>query len=96
MVTENSIMDRYSTGVLVSLSLVLGGCGAQFVRQRAAFDFDCPESNIEVVDAGEAPMEWKPSVCWQLPIKVDWEPGSGDTEVATVRRWSRPRTPMRT
>jgi hypothetical protein len=28
-------------------------------------------------------------VCWQLPIKVDWEPGPGATEVATVRRWSR-------
>jgi hypothetical protein len=28
-------------------------------------------------------------VCWQLPIKVDWEAGEGDTEVATVRRWSR-------
>ena len=28
-------------------------------------------------------------MCWQLPIKVDWEPGPGDTEVATVRRWTR-------
>jgi hypothetical protein len=28
-------------------------------------------------------------VCWQLPIKVDWTEGEGDTEVATVRRWSR-------
>jgi len=24
-----------------------------------------------------------------LPIHVDWEAGPGDTEVATVRRWSR-------
>jgi hypothetical protein len=39
--------------------------------------------------AGESPMEWKPSVCWQLPIKVDWEPGPDGTEVATVHRWSR-------
>jgi hypothetical protein len=28
-------------------------------------------------------------VCWQLPIKVDWEEGPGTTEIATVRRWSR-------
>ena len=28
-------------------------------------------------------------MCWQLPIRVDWEPGAGDTEVATVRRWTR-------
>jgi hypothetical protein len=24
-----------------------------------------------------------------LPIKVDWEEGPGNTEIATVRRWSR-------
>ncbi|HVA02738.1 MAG TPA: hypothetical protein VMU64_03240 [Acidimicrobiales bacterium] len=45
--------------------------------------------HLEAVAAGEPPIEWKPSVCWQLPIKVDWEAGSDDTEVATVRRWSR-------
>jgi hypothetical protein len=31
----------------------------------------------------------KPSVCWQLPIKVDWEQGDNGTEVATVRAWTR-------
>src|ERR1039457_5613094 len=41
------------------------------------------------IEAGESPVDWKPSVCWQLPIKVDWEPGPVDTEVATVRAWSR-------
>jgi hypothetical protein len=45
--------------------------------------------HLEAVHAGESPVEWKPSVCWQLPIRVDWEPGDGDTEVATVRRWTR-------
>ena len=45
--------------------------------------------HLAAIDAGESPVEWKPSVCWQLPIKVDWEPGADDTEVATVRRWSR-------
>jgi len=45
--------------------------------------------HLEAVHAGESPVDWKPSVCWQLPIKVDWEPGEGDTEVATVRRWAR-------
>ena len=38
---------------------------------------------------GESPTDWKPSVCWQLPLKVDWEAGEGDTEVATVRGWTR-------
>jgi len=45
--------------------------------------------HLEAARSGESPLVWKPSVCWQLPIKVDWEPGPGDTEVATVRRWER-------
>ena len=38
---------------------------------------------------GESPIDWKPSVCWQLPVRVDWEPIAGGRERATVRRWSR-------
>jgi hypothetical protein len=45
--------------------------------------------HLEALAAGESPVDWKPSVCWQLPVKVDWEPGEGDTEVATVRGWER-------
>ena len=40
--------------------------------------------HLEAVASGERPIEWKPEVCWQLPLHVNWE---GDT--ATVRRWSR-------
>ncbi|MEJ7583596.1 MAG: DUF1697 domain-containing protein [Acidimicrobiales bacterium] len=39
--------------------------------------------------AGESPVGWKPSVCWQLPIKVDWEPRDDGIEMASVRRWGR-------
>ena len=45
--------------------------------------------HLAALDADESPVDWKPSVCWQLPVKVDWEPGAGDTEVATVRGWER-------
>jgi hypothetical protein len=38
---------------------------------------------------GESPVDWKPSVCWQLPLRVDWEPLDGGREQATVRRWTR-------
>ena len=38
---------------------------------------------------GESPMDWKPSVCWQLPIRVDWETLDSGRERATLRRWSR-------
>ena len=37
----------------------------------------------------ESPIDWKPSVCWQLPIKVDWVMRDDDVEVATVRGWRR-------
>ncbi len=45
--------------------------------------------HLAALEAGELPLDWKPSVCWQLPIKVDWEQVEDGTEVATVRRWSR-------
>lgn len=45
--------------------------------------------HLEALHAGESPIDWKPSVCWQLPIRVDWVPGEGGTEVATLRRWTR-------
>jgi hypothetical protein len=46
--------------------------------------------HLAALDAGESPTDWKPSVCWQLPIRVDWSSGAveGD-EVAVVRRWRR-------
>ena len=37
----------------------------------------------------ESPIDWKPSVCWQLPIKVDWVMRDDDVEIATVRGWKK-------
>ena len=45
--------------------------------------------HLAALDAGESPVDWKPSVCWQLPVKVDWEPREDGGEVATVRGWTR-------
>ncbi len=45
--------------------------------------------HLAAIDAGEATVDWKPSVCWQLPIRVDWETAEDGSEVATVRRWAR-------
>ena len=45
--------------------------------------------HLAALDAGESPIDWKPSVCWQLPVHVDWEDRPDGTEVATVRRWTR-------
>ena len=45
--------------------------------------------HLEALALAESPVDWKPSVCWQLPIKVDWELRDDGKEVATVRRWTR-------
>jgi len=45
--------------------------------------------HIAAVEAEESPIEWKPSVCWQLPLRIDWHEIDVDTESATVRRWTR-------
>jgi hypothetical protein len=45
--------------------------------------------HLAALDADEPPREWKPAVCWQLPIKVDWADAEGGTEVATLRHWTR-------
>jgi hypothetical protein len=33
--------------------------------------------HLAAVADEESPIDWKPSVCWQLPIKVDWGPLDG-------------------
>ena len=45
--------------------------------------------HLAASDAGEPPREWKPGVCGQLPLRVDWAERADGVEVATVRRWSR-------
>jgi len=45
--------------------------------------------HLAAIDAGDSPIDYKPSVCWQLPVKVDWEDGEDGTEVATLRGWTR-------
>lgn len=40
--------------------------------------------HLAAVDAGEAPMDWKPEVCWQLPLRI-----TRHNDGATLRRWSR-------
>jgi hypothetical protein len=45
--------------------------------------------HLAALHDGESPVDWKPSVCWQLPVKVDWELRADDVEVATVRGWER-------
>lgn len=45
--------------------------------------------HLQALHVGESPIDWKPGVCWQLPIHVDWEATGDDTETATLRGWRR-------
>lgn len=45
--------------------------------------------HLAALVAEESPIDWKPSVCWQLPIRVEWEELDDQNERATVRKWSR-------
>jgi hypothetical protein len=45
--------------------------------------------HLGALDAGDPPLEWKPAVCWQLPVRVDWAPTDDGRETATVRGWTR-------
>ena len=45
--------------------------------------------HIAALEDRESPTEWKPSVCWQLPLRIDWQEIDDTTESATVRRWTR-------
>lgn len=41
--------------------------------------------HLAAEQAGDSPTEWKPGVCWQLPLRVE----VGDDGVHTLRRWDR-------
>ena len=45
--------------------------------------------HLAALDDGESPLDWKPSVCWQLPVKVDWSDAGDGRERAVLRAWSR-------
>ena len=46
--------------------------------------------HLAAVDEGESPIDWKPSVCWQLPIKVEDGAGADGVDGERVlRRWRR-------
>ena len=40
--------------------------------------------HLAAVAAGEPVIDWKPEVCWQLPLRID-----RDGDRATLRRWTR-------
>ncbi len=41
------------------------------------------------LDAGERPLDWKPEVCWQLPLRLEDETDDGGWVTSTLREWKR-------
>ena len=41
--------------------------------------------HLAAIDAGESPTIWKPSVCWQLPLRAETEADG----IKTLRHWAR-------
>lgn len=45
--------------------------------------------HLAAVDEGDPPIDWKPSVCWQLPLKVEADLPGSDGGTLVLRRWNR-------
>jgi hypothetical protein len=41
------------------------------------------------LDAGERPLDWKPDVCWQLPLRLEEHTDEDGHVTSTLREWKR-------
>ena len=61
--------------------------GACIFHNRPGFDGgEGCALHLAAIDAGESPTIWKPSVCWQLPLRAETEADG----TRTLRHWARP------
>jgi hypothetical protein len=79
--------DVFSDSTRTNTKVVDGAC---IFFNRPGFDGgEGCALHLAALKAEESPTAWKPSVCWQLPIKVDWQEQTDGSEIATVRAWER-------
>jgi hypothetical protein len=45
--------------------------------------------HVGALAAGERPMDWKPDVCWQLPLRLDEHTDAQGHVTSTLREWKR-------
>ena len=79
--------DVFSDDTRTNTKVVDGAC--IFLNRPGFAGGEGCALHLGALHAGESPINWKPSVCWQLPIKVDWDLQPDGTEIATLRRWER-------
>ena len=79
--------DVFSDETRTSTKVVDDAC--IFLNRRGFGGGEGCALHLAALRAEESPTVWKPSVCWQLPIKIDWQAVADGTEIATVRGWER-------
>lgn len=45
--------------------------------------------HVAALEAGERPLDWKPEVCWQLPLRLDTHTDDNGHSTFTLREWKR-------
>ena len=45
--------------------------------------------HIAALEAGERPMDWKPDVCWQVPVRLEDHVEDNGHVISTLREWKR-------
>ena len=45
--------------------------------------------HIAALDAGERPLEWKPEVCWQVPLRLEHSTDEAGHLTSLLREWKR-------
>lgn len=45
--------------------------------------------HVAALDAGERPLDWKPNVCWQVPIRLEHSTDENGHVTSRLREWKR-------
>jgi hypothetical protein len=45
--------------------------------------------HVAALEAGERPLDWKPDVCWQLPLRLEEHTDDNGYVTSTLREWKR-------
>ncbi len=45
--------------------------------------------HVAALEAGERPMDWKPDVCWQVPLRLEHATDDNGHVTSTLREWKR-------
>jgi hypothetical protein len=74
---DGDIMSELVDGACIFLNRPGFGAGPGCSLHQAA------------LDAGERPLDWKPEVCWQLPLRLDNHVDDNGYYTYTLREWKR-------